>query len=98
VARATNDIRTQIDAMQTSAHDAARVIGEVGTTVRAVDEASASIAMTIEQQQAATYEIASIVTVAARGTQAVSETIASVGEEPCRPARRSRSSSRPPNG
>jgi methyl-accepting chemotaxis protein len=81
VARATNDIRTQIDSMQASAHDAARVIGEVGTTVRAIDEASASIAMTIEHQQAATHEIASNVTVAARGTQAVSETIASVGQE-----------------
>jgi methyl-accepting chemotaxis protein len=81
VARATDDIRTQIDAMQASAHDAARVIGEVGTTVRAIDEASASIAMTIEHQQAATHEIASNVTVAARGTQEVSETIASVGQE-----------------
>jgi methyl-accepting chemotaxis protein len=81
VARATDDIRTQIDTMQASAHDAARVIGEVGTTVRAIDEASASIAMTIEQQQAATHEIASNVTVAARGTQEVSETIASVGQE-----------------
>ena len=81
VARATGDIRTQIDAMQASAHDAARVIGEVGTTVRAIDEASASIAMTIEQQQAATIEIAANVTVAARGTQEVSETIASVGQE-----------------
>jgi len=81
VARATSDIRTQIDTMQASAHDAARVIGEVGTTVREIDQASASIAVTIEQQQAATNEIASNVTVAARGTQAVSETIASVGQE-----------------
>jgi methyl-accepting chemotaxis protein len=81
VARATDDIRTQIDAMQASAHDAARMIGEVGTTVRAIDEASASIALTIEQQQAATNEIACNVTVAARGTHEVSETIASVGQE-----------------
>jgi len=84
VARATDDIRRQIDAMQASAHDAARVIGEVGTTVRAIDEASSSIAMTIEQQQAATSEIASNVTVAALGTQEVSETIASVGQETAR--------------
>ena len=67
--------------MQASAQDAARVIGEVGTTVREIDEASSSIAVTIEQQQAATQEIASNVTVAARGTQAVSETIADVGQE-----------------
>jgi methyl-accepting chemotaxis protein len=80
-ARATDDIRTQIDSMQASAEDAARVIGEVGTTVREIDQVSASIAVTIEQQQAATQEIASNVTVAARGTQAVSETIADVGQE-----------------
>jgi methyl-accepting chemotaxis protein len=81
VARATGEIRMQIDTMQASAQDAARVIGEVGTTVREIDQASASIAVTIEQQQAATQEIASNVTVAARGTQAVSETIADVGQE-----------------
>jgi methyl-accepting chemotaxis protein len=81
VARATGDIRTQIDTMQASAEDAARVIGEVGTTVREIDQVSASIAVTIEQQQAATQEIAANVTVAARGTQAVSETIADVGQE-----------------
>jgi methyl-accepting chemotaxis protein len=81
VARATGDIRTQIDAMQASTQDAARVIGEVGATVREIDQVSASIAVTIEQQQAATHEIASNVTIAARGTQAVSETIADVGQE-----------------
>jgi methyl-accepting chemotaxis protein len=81
VARATGDIRTQIDAMQASTQDAARVIGEVGANVREIDQVSASIAVTIEQQQAATHEIASNVTIAARGTQAVSETIADVGQE-----------------
>jgi len=81
VARATEDIRTQIDSMQASAHDAARVIGEVGATVREIDQVSSGIAVTIEQQQAATHEIAANVTVAARGTHEVSETIASVGQE-----------------
>jgi methyl-accepting chemotaxis protein len=81
VSKATEDIRTQIDAMQSSAQDAARVINEVGSTVRAIDEVSATIAVTIEQQQAATQEIASNVTVAARGTQDVSDTIAGVGQE-----------------
>jgi methyl-accepting chemotaxis protein len=81
VAHATSNIRTQIDAMQASAHDAARVINEVGTTVREIDHVSATIAVTIEQQQAATQEIAANVTVAARGTQAVSDTIAGVGHE-----------------
>jgi methyl-accepting chemotaxis protein len=81
VARATGDIRTQIDAMQASAQDAARVIGEVGASVREIDQVSASIAVTIEQQQAATSEIAANVTIAARGTQEVSETIADVGQE-----------------
>ena len=81
VAHATDNIRTQIDAMQASAQDAARVINEVGTTVREIDEASATIAATIEQQQSATQEIAVNVTVAARGTQDVSDTIAGVGQE-----------------
>src|SRR5262249_23866899 len=81
VARATEDIRTQIDSMQASAHDAARVIGEVGATVREIDQVSSGIAVTIEQQQAATHEIAANVTVAAPGTHEVSEAIASVGQE-----------------
>ena len=81
VAKATEDIRSQIDAIQASAQDAARVIGEVGSTVREIDEVSATIADTIEQQQAATQEIASNVSVAARGTQDVSDTIAGIGQE-----------------
>src|SRR5262249_836164 len=47
VAKATEDIRSQIDAIQASTQDAARVIGEVGTTVREIDEVSATIAATI---------------------------------------------------
>jgi len=81
VARATEDIRAQTDAMQASAQDAARVITEVGTAVREIDQVSAEIASTIEQQQAATHEIAANVTVAARGTHDVSDTIAGVGQE-----------------
>src|SRR5579862_2708867 len=58
VARATENIRAQIDAMQANAQDAAKVINEVGTTVREIDQISAAIADTIAQQKAATQEIA----------------------------------------
>jgi methyl-accepting chemotaxis protein len=81
VAQATENIRGQIDLMQVSAQDAARVIGEVGATVREIDQASASIAATVEQQQVATHEIATNVAVAASGTQSVSDNIAAVGQE-----------------
>jgi methyl-accepting chemotaxis protein len=81
VAQATENIRGQIDLMQASAQDAARVIGEVGTTVREIDQASASIAATVEQQQVATHEIAANVAVAATGTQSVSDNITAVGQE-----------------
>ena len=81
VAKATENIRGQIDLMQASAQDAARVIGEVGATVREIDQASASIAATVEQQQVATQEIAVNVAVAATGTQSVSDNITAVGQE-----------------
>lgn len=57
------------------------MIGEVGSTVREIDQASASIAATVSQQQVATHEIAANVAVAATGTQLVSDNIAAVGQE-----------------
>jgi methyl-accepting chemotaxis protein len=67
--------------MQAAAADAARVINEVGTAVREIDEISAAIATTIAQRRSATREIAAGVTDAARGTQAVSDTSAGAGQE-----------------
>jgi len=81
VASATENVRKQIDAMQASVQDAARVINEVGATVLEIDQLSMSVATTIGQQQAATQTIATNVTVAARGTQAVSDNIAGVSHD-----------------
>ncbi len=57
------------------------MINEVGATVLEIDQLSMSVATTIGQQQAATQTIATNVTVAARGTQAVSDNIAGVSQD-----------------
>jgi methyl-accepting chemotaxis protein len=87
VAGATENIRVQIDAMQASAQDATRAIGEISHTVREIDGVAAAIAGTVEQQQAATQSIAGNVAVAARGSQTVSDNISAVGQEANRAAR-----------
>ncbi|CAO3417776.1 methyl-accepting chemotaxis protein [Azospirillum endophyticum] len=83
-AKATEDIGTQIAAMQQVTGAAVAAIKGVGETVVGIDEIVGSIAGSMEQQAAATQEITRNVQEAALGTAEVSRTIdavsASAGE------------------
>ena len=77
-AKATEDIGTQIAAMQQVTGAAVTAIRGVGETVVGIDEIVGSIAGAMEQQAAATREITRNVQEAAAGTSDVSRTIATV--------------------
>ena len=85
-AKATEEIRTQIDTIRQVAGEAVGAISGIGATVREMDAIAATIAATVEQQRAATQEIAANVLEAAKGTQDVTETITVVGQDADRAA------------
>jgi methyl-accepting chemotaxis protein len=67
-ARATEEIATQIGAMQSVTREAVEAIRSIGSTISAIDGITAQIAAAVEQQGAATEEIARNVNRAATGT------------------------------
>jgi len=77
-ARATEEIRQQIEAMQHSTRETVDAIAAISAVIRQMTEISTTIAAAIEQQRAATAEIARNVHEAARGTQDVTSNIAEV--------------------
>jgi methyl-accepting chemotaxis protein len=77
-AKATDEITGQIAAMQKVTGDAVSAIDRIGGTIVRVNEIAAAIAAAIEEQDAATKNIASGVQQAAVGTQEVSRTIGEV--------------------
>jgi methyl-accepting chemotaxis protein len=77
-AQATEEIASQIAAMQGATDQAVAAIGSIGETVHEVDAIASTIAGIIHQQQKATNEIAHSVAQAALGTQGVSENISGV--------------------
>jgi methyl-accepting chemotaxis protein len=74
-ARATEDISAQVTAMQSSTGNAVAAIERIDATIGRMNEISTSIAAAMEQQGAATQEIARNVQEAARGTTEVSSNI-----------------------
>ncbi|MGY2046907.1 methyl-accepting chemotaxis protein [Methylobacterium sp. JK268] len=80
-ARATVEIRGQIEAVQRATGDAVGAVQRITATIGEVDACAAVIGSTVQQQLAATQEIAASVAQAARGTQDVSRTIAGVGRD-----------------
>lgn len=74
-ARATDDIRAQVEAMRSSIKAAADKIGHVAGVVDRLNNVATSVASAAEQQAAATAEIGRNASEAARGTQEVSGTI-----------------------
>jgi methyl-accepting chemotaxis protein len=77
-ARATEEIASQIEAIQAATTDTVEAIQRIGGTIGQISEISATIAAAVEQQGAATQEIARNVTEAATGTADVSSNIATV--------------------
>jgi len=78
--RATADIAAQIDQIRAAAHDVVGAIGGVGQTIRALDGISQGIAAAVEEQEAATAEIATSLERVAGSAQAVSDSIVEVSQ------------------
>jgi methyl-accepting chemotaxis protein len=76
--RATEQITSQITAIQSSTQTTVGAIRGVGATIRKVNEISQAVAAAIEQQDAATQEIARNTQQAFTGTQQVAGDIAEV--------------------
>jgi methyl-accepting chemotaxis protein len=77
-AKATSEISAQITAMQAATQDSVVAIKEIYGTIGRVSEIAAAIAAAIEQQGAATQEIARNVQQAALGSTQVATSIADV--------------------
>ncbi len=77
-ARATDEIGTQIAGMQTATRESVTAIKEIGCTIGRIFEISSTIAAAVEEQGAATQEIARNVGQAAKGTTEVATNITEV--------------------
>jgi methyl-accepting chemotaxis protein len=77
-ARATEEIITQISDMQSATSQTVGAIGNINTTIRRMSEIASSIAAAVEQQSAATGEIARNVQEASGGVSNISEAIGMV--------------------
>ncbi len=77
-AKATEDIAGQIGAMQAVTNEAGTAINSIGETIKEISEIGTTISAAVEEQRAATQEIARNVQQAAQGTGEVSANIVSV--------------------
>jgi len=77
-ARATDEISTQIRAIQDATQTSADAIAAITTTISRVSEISTAIASAVEEQGAATQEISRNVQQAAKGTTEVASNIGGV--------------------
>ncbi len=77
-AKATEDIASQIGAIQGATKDAVSAIQGIGQTIGRISEIATSISSAVEQQSAATSEISRNVQEASNGTQEVSSNITGV--------------------
>ncbi|WDP90340.1 MAG: methyl-accepting chemotaxis protein [Desulfobacter sp.] len=74
-ARATQDIKNRITAIQGGAGNAVKGIGEISGIIEEVNTIVATIATAVEEQSAATNEIANNIAQASQGIQEVNENI-----------------------
>jgi methyl-accepting chemotaxis protein len=77
-AKATEEIGTQIAGMQAATQDSVAAIKEIGGTIGRIAEIASTISATVEEQGAATQEIARNVGEAAKGTALVASNISDV--------------------
>ncbi|HEY2138031.1 MAG TPA: methyl-accepting chemotaxis protein [Xanthobacteraceae bacterium] len=77
-AKATDEIRAQIAGMQTATHESVGAIKEIGGTIGRISQIAVTVASAVEEQGAATQEIARNVQRAARGTAQVTGNISEV--------------------
>ena len=79
-AKATDEIGSQIAGMQTVTQDSVTAIKEIGATIDRMSEIAGAIAAAVEEQGAATQEIARNVQNAASGTTEVANNIGAVNK------------------
>jgi methyl-accepting chemotaxis protein len=79
-AKATDEIATQVAAIQGETAAAVGAIRSITGTIGAVNELTASVAAAVEEQSAATAEISRSVSEASRGTAEVAANIAGVAQ------------------
>jgi methyl-accepting chemotaxis protein len=79
-AKATEDISTQIAAIQAETGHAVDAIKAIGGTIRKMNEIASAIASAVEQQGAATRDISHNIQLVAQGTNGVASNIAGVNE------------------
>ena len=79
-AKATEEIASQVSAMQGATDEAVKAIATIGTTIGSISEITTAIASAVEEQGSATREIARNVQEAAQGTGQVSSNIVSVNQ------------------
>jgi methyl-accepting chemotaxis protein len=77
-AKATDEIGTQIAGMQSATRDSVAAIKAIGQTIGRISEIASTIAAAVEEQGAATQEIARNVGEAAKGTTQVANNITDV--------------------
>ena len=77
-AKATDEIAAQVTAMQGATSESVHAIGRISETIREINGIAAAIASAVEEQGAATQEIARNVQQAAVGTSEVSTSITGV--------------------
>lgn len=74
-AKATDEISSQVAAMQGATTEAVQAIENIGGTIGAINQITTAIASSVEQQGAATQEIARNIQEAAQGTEKVTQNI-----------------------
>jgi methyl-accepting chemotaxis protein len=79
-ARATEEISTQVAAIQSATGDTLGAIQKINGVIKSLNEITTAIASAVEEQGAATQEIARNVQEAARGTQEVTTNIVGVNQ------------------
>jgi len=79
-AKATDEIGAQITGIQTATQEAVSAIESITKTISKINEVNAGVASAVEEQGAATQEIARNVEQAAAGTQEVSANIGGVSQ------------------
>jgi methyl-accepting chemotaxis protein len=79
-AKATGEIGGQITGMQVATQESVAAIKEIGNTISKISQIASTIAAAVEEQGAATQEIARNVQEAAKGTAEVATNIVSVNQ------------------
>ncbi|MGH1398714.1 MAG: methyl-accepting chemotaxis protein [Alphaproteobacteria bacterium] len=80
-AKATEEIRTQIDKVQDATQNAVSAFDGIGATISQINEASSIVAATIEEQNAATKDIAQNAERASSSTTAAAQEVQNIGSE-----------------